>query len=116
MFSYIKITAGIEELPTIRFRCFQGFYTRFWSSCNRLNDMKRQCITSVAILLLLNQFTLIHEYINNIDEISPFQANISKILWPYNVFLGYRNRTFSENGLKVYIEIKVDPFSELLMV
>ena len=116
MFSYIKITAGIEELPTIRFRCFQGFYTRFWSSCNRLNDMKRQCITSVAILLLLNQFTLIHEYTNNIDEISPFQANISKILWPYNVFLGYRNRTFSENGLKVYIEIKVDPFSELLMV
>ena len=122
--NHIKIPADIEELPTIHFRCFQNFYTCFLSSCSRLNDLKRQCITSVAFLLLLNQFTLIHEHINNIHEISPFQPNTLfftllkswKILWPYNVFLGYRNRTFSKNGFKVYTEIKVDPFSELLKV
>ena len=36
--------------------------------------------------------------------------------WLSNVFRCYRNRTFSENGLKVFIEIMFVPFSELLKV
>ena len=63
------------------------------------------------------------ECIINIDEINSFQTNVpfftslkTENRWLSDVCWGYRNITFSLNGLKVYIEIMFVLFSELLNV
>ena len=63
------------------------------------------------------------ESIINIDEINSFQTNVpfftflkTENRWLSNVSWGYRNITFSLNGLNVYIEIMFVLFSELLNV
>ena len=63
------------------------------------------------------------ECIINIDEINSFQTNVpfftflkTENRWLSNVSWGYRNITFSLNGLKVYIDIMFVLFSELLNV